>query len=98
MSYECVCEPYEGENAEFSDERYVIARKAHKCCECQDTIEPGDLHQVIAYKCEGDFGVERTCLFCVDERARLAEAHPDYPPVIGELACWLVAELRGELR
>ena len=97
MTYECVCEPYEGESADFSDERYVIASKVHICCECKDAIQRGDLHQVIAYRFEGEFGADRTCLFCVDERARNTEAYPDLPPVIGDLACWLVAELRGEM-
>jgi hypothetical protein len=94
---ECYCEPFEGEYAEFSEERWGIAAKEHTCCECMDTIHVGDLHQTIVGKMEGEFFSDRTCAFCVDERARLGEVCPDMPPVIGELACWLVAEIRGEL-
>lgn len=96
MDYECVCEPYEGEPCEFYSARTVVARKEHKCIECQDTIKVGERHEVSAYKADGYFGSDRTCEFCVSERDRLRKAYPDMPPVVGELACWLVAELRGE--
>lgn len=95
--YECVCDVFEGDRCDFQSTRTVVARKEHKCCECKDTIKVGERHEVIAYKLEGEFGRDRTCLFCAGERDRLSRAHPDIPPVIGELACWLVAELRGEL-
>lgn len=97
MTYECVCEPYEGEPCEFMEERTVKARKEHKCGECYDDIKVGEKHQVIAGKADGEFFTMRTCLFCVAERERLTREHSDMPPVYGELACWLVAEFRGEL-
>lgn len=97
MDYECVCEPYEGEACEFYSARTVVARKEHKCLECQEPIKIGESHEVSVYKSDGTFGSGRTCAFCSAERKRLAETYPDLPPVFGELACWLVAELRGDL-
>lgn len=96
-SYECVCETFDGDPVEWSATRIVKARKEHKCCECRDVIRVGERHELIVLKLDGQFNQQRTCAFCAAERDRIAAEHPDLPPVYGELACWLVAELRGEL-
>lgn len=96
-NFECVCEPYEGESCEFTVERFVSGRKDYKCAECSDAIPKGERHQVIVGKSDGEFFTMRTCGFCAAERKRIALDHIDMPPVYGDLACWLVAEILGEM-
>lgn len=45
---------------------YPIARKPHKCAECDGTIAAGDLHHYCTGKVEGDFDAYRLCMACSD--------------------------------
>ena len=45
-------------------ERLVRARKIYHCRECGCQIQVGELHQVLAGVCLGDFWMARTCLTC----------------------------------
>jgi hypothetical protein len=94
--YFCVCEPMEGEPWSVVTEGHRRARKVHKCCECGEAIPKGETHHYFAGVCDGEFVDYRTCLFCEAERDRITIEH-DWPVTYGDLACCLVAELRGEL-
>ncbi len=39
---------------DFYSEKQVTARRAHKCCECRKTIEPGDRYVRVAGKWDGE--------------------------------------------
>lgn len=96
MSYECVCEPYSGDETwEWCREKIVAARKPYKCCECADAIKIGERHEYMVGKADGEIYQYRTCLFCAGEYRRLC--NEGVLPVKGDVACWLVAELRGDL-
>lgn len=100
MSYECVCETYDGEACSFQSQRWQRARKVHTCDECRDEIKPGERYEVFAGMSDGEFFSTKTCAFCAAERERLEQVCRKIgapPPVLGDLACWVVAEIRGEL-
>ena len=93
--YECICEPYEGDETwEWTSERIVRAGKPHKCCECADTIKVGEQHEYMVGKADGEFYTYRTCLFCAEEYKRLL--NEGLMVVKGDVACWIVARIRGE--
>jgi len=43
---------------------YPIARKEHICCECNETIKPGEKYNVYTGVYDGDFFTKKTCLIC----------------------------------
>ena len=53
---------------EFYDCKTVVARKAHKCCECLAEIEKGESHERYTGKWEGDIDTYRTCSLCLSAR------------------------------
>ena len=95
----CSCD-YEGEPPEFSNTRTVLARKQHICCECGETIEPGEQYECVSGLWEDDFCVFRTCGGCVAIRdyycscyayGRLREALWEclgFDYVTSESQCW----------
>lgn len=94
MSYQCVCEPMEGEHCSFWTEQTRTARIAHRCSECLEVIAPKEKYVRIAGSCDGNMFSAKQCLFCAAEYKRLCS---EYGIALGEVACALVAELRGEL-
>lgn len=44
------------------------ARREHTCCECGETITPGDLYEVAKGKWDGDWNEYKTCARCVNVR------------------------------
>jgi len=54
--------------AEVSSERVVVARKSHECCECGDTIRPGDRYEVASGRWDGEWSRFSTCLGCMRVR------------------------------
>lgn len=96
--YECYCEPFEADEAwSWSSVSMVKARKEHRCSECEEPIKVGELHEKFVGGASGEFFSFRTCTFCASEIERLAKMHHYVPRPGGFLACWVVAELRGEL-
>ena len=49
---------------EFFNERFVHAKKKHKCCECGKEIKVGDEYKYTTGKWDGEFGVYKTCIKC----------------------------------
>ena len=54
--------------AEWAVETSPIARTTHKCCECGDTINPGERYQRVSGVWEGEFDTFKTCFVCVKIR------------------------------
>jgi hypothetical protein len=94
--YFCSCDVSEGEPCEFEHVNWQKARKQHTCEECQAPILPGEKYARITGAFEGEMFVHKQCEFCHNEFTRIInEQHMCL--TYGELACALVAELRGEL-
>ncbi|WP_010486831.1 hypothetical protein [Pseudomonas sp. S9] len=54
--------------ADFQVESYPVARKHHKCGECNGLINPGQKYQRIAGSWEGSMDSFTTCSECVGAR------------------------------
>jgi hypothetical protein len=71
---ECAC-LYGGydEYDEGGFERAVMrtARKAHRCVECRETIQPGQRYEYFTSKNEGHIFTKKTCAVCAEIRAAL---------------------------
>ena len=64
----CLDMDYEGSN-EFYSDKMVKARKAHRCCECRESIPVGDTYHYACGKSDGDFWTNATCATCHEIRA-----------------------------
>jgi hypothetical protein len=53
-----------GDLAECWAESVVHARKHHKCCECNRTIQPGELYHKVFGKQDGDIFHDKWCAHC----------------------------------
>ncbi len=95
--YKCYCEPNEGEPCEIWNATWRKARKTHKCQECLEEIKPGERYQYVFIVFEGEASNYKACEFCANETARIIKERDLSGLVPGELACALVAELRGDL-
>jgi len=60
----CCCEMGDGELASVSETKMRRARKPHRCCECGETIEPGETHHWVRGLWDGCWETYRTCLVC----------------------------------
>lgn len=56
---------------EWSSERWVTARKPHRCGECGRTIIPKERYERVAGVWDGDFLTQLTCEHCVVARGWL---------------------------
>lgn len=97
-NYECYCKPSEGGPCEVWHETWRKARKIYKCIECRCEIKPGERYQYTFIVFQGDPSSVKTCEFCANELKRILLDHDHLTGLVpGELACALVAELRGDL-
>lgn len=48
----------------FYAEAFPVARKAHRCCECQAPIDPGEKHLRYAMKYDGTMDYGRQHMLC----------------------------------
>lgn len=65
----CSCEIFDGgESADFYKIFYPVARKDHKCCECNSIIQPGKKYEKIKGLWDGEFLTFKTCLSCFQIR------------------------------
>lgn len=55
---------YDGDAADFYDERFVTARKSHQCYECREPIEKGAQHHRVSGKWDGEIRTYRFCSHC----------------------------------
>lgn len=63
----CVSMDYEG-SSDFYRAETRKARKPHRCCECREVINVGEVHQYVAGKSDGEFWEDRTCAACHEIR------------------------------
>jgi hypothetical protein len=66
----CVCD---ADPIELSDAKMVRARKPHRCCECHEIIQPGEVYERHDFKFEGEFCTTATCECCVEDWKRLVD-------------------------
>lgn len=45
-----------------------VARKEHKCCECESVISKGERYELFEAVWDGEFGRYKTCSICVAVR------------------------------
>jgi len=57
---------------DFCSKEVRIARSQHTCCECRETILPGQEYEYVAGKWDGDFSIFKTCSACVSIRDGLS--------------------------
>ena len=74
---ECFCDY---DPPEFYSVRNPIARREHKCWECQRPIAPGESYERTSGKWDGDFNVFKTCQRCSSLRAWVERSVPCF--------CW----------
>lgn len=67
----CLDMDYDSDYAEFYREVARKARKAHECCECKSTIEPGQPYWYATGKNDGDVWQAKTCATCYEIRRAL---------------------------
>ncbi len=80
--------------AEFYSSKEVKARKPHKCLECKQIIQVGELYQRASGKFDGRVFADKTCLPCAEIRSAYScgEVEP-----VGEL--WsMMREVFDDLR
>lgn len=49
---------------EFYSERFPVAKKKHRCCECRDMIEPGEKYLLVGGKWDGILETYKQHLLC----------------------------------
>jgi len=60
----CDCGSDYGELPKVHREKIVRARKQHQCCECGESIEPGELYEYTTGLWEDWWGEYKTCIPC----------------------------------
>jgi hypothetical protein len=63
----CLDHYYEDGN-DFYSEAVVVARKPHACCECGETITPGQQYERATGKSEGEVWTAKSCKECREIR------------------------------
>ena len=53
---------------EFASETTRRARKPHRCCECDQTIQPGAAYRYFVGKSNGRMFTTKTCALCAEIR------------------------------
>jgi len=81
----------------FSTTVHRVARKQHRCCECMDIIEPGDVYERVHGCWDGQFLTFKTCLHCETARDDLIQAHKDLEWVGDDGAAFMFQRLEEQL-
>jgi hypothetical protein len=71
MSCGCICTGGSDYGPTVSTESMPVARKAHRCVECKETIAKGKVYERISGQWEGDWRTYTTCAECREIRAAL---------------------------
>ena len=64
MKCNCSLDTYDYESPEFHSIDNPMARKTHVCCECGESILPGQTYESASGKWDGDVMTYKTCLVC----------------------------------
>ena len=65
--FSCVMD-YDSEGCDVGSIRYRKARKPHRCCECGDIIEPGQVYEYATACFDYSWSDWKTCRICVAVR------------------------------
>lgn len=87
MSDSCYCD---GEYATVYVATKVCAAKRHRCYECQNSIERGELHESARSLYDGRWSTTRTCARCLTVRHYLEDHAPCF--------CWLHGSMLDDAR
>lgn len=87
----------EGDEPAVSVEAWRTAKREHRCCECGDTIKPGERYQHVRGLWEGKWDTFKTCSECVDTRDKVFDLAGFVPPY-GTAACCFVEAIREASR
>jgi len=60
------------------------ARKAHRCQECKEWIQPGEIYERVSTIFDGEFDEHKTCLGCVSIREEFFKDGYYYEQVIAD--------------
>ena len=60
-------------HAAFSNLQMAKARKVYKCCECGDSIAPGERYERFTANFDGEFCSYKTCIACADIRESFSD-------------------------
>lgn len=84
MGCSCICS-FDYDPASVYHEKIRKARKEHICCECRETIKPGEKYEHVSGCWDGSWSTYKTCLVCLNIRK--------------DLCCgsWLFGELRDAI-
>jgi len=63
-NFACDCSVTVDDCASVYNERFVVARTEHKCCECWATIKPGEKYHKVSGCWDGRWSTYSTCLPC----------------------------------
>jgi hypothetical protein len=63
MDCQCSCSD-DGEFGTLLEDSFRVARKEHKCCECNRDIKIGEEYEYIHGLWDGEFNTFKTCLGC----------------------------------
>ena len=80
---DCYCD-FDG--PEVFTEKIRTARKAHRCCECHESIEPGESYEWVKGLWDGQWFTFKTCQCCQEDRQRMSDAD----------VCWTYGGLQEE--
>lgn len=61
----CCCIDFDGYN-DVCDSSVVKARKQHKCCECDNSIEVGSIYKRTSVLFDGSWSKYKTCARCAN--------------------------------
>lgn len=68
-----MCMIDDAERMEFCRQQERTARKAHRCQECNRTIQLGERYEAMAGKCDGELWTQATCTHCLAAREWLVK-------------------------
>lgn len=86
MNYYCECNDFE--RPAFVSETKPKARKAHRCCECYVTIQPGERYERHTGLWDGEINTYRWCSRCSDVAAFIRAHVPCF--------CWTYHNLHDD--
>jgi len=68
MNCSCVAVDYDCDWVDLVEKTKPVARKKHRCVECDRDILPGEKYEIQKYVFEGEFETHKTCSECVEIR------------------------------
>lgn len=74
----CICGDDGGIHPDFYIVNYPKAIKTHTCCECNESIQPGEQYECVNAKWEDEVASLKTCSTCVKIRHEFFSCGPSH--------------------